>query len=162
MIIKHEKMDLKHQAGVMSIFNHYIKSGTAAFPANELPESFYPMILKKSEGYPAYVLLADDRVIGFCSLSPYNPFPTFKPTAMVSYFLDEKHVGMGLGQYCLELLIAGAVEKGVSQLIAEISSENTESIKFHYKNGFELAGELKAVGLKNGQQFGVVLMQKNI
>ena len=91
MNISFEKMGMDHQKSVMEIFNYYISTSTAAFPNNELPEQFYLMLLKKSEGYPAYVIKDSDCIIGFCSLSAYNPFSTFKGTATLTYFISEKY-----------------------------------------------------------------------
>ena len=35
-------------------------------------------------------------IIGFCFLSAYNPFNTFKETAAVTYFITEKYTGKGI------------------------------------------------------------------
>lgn len=43
-----------HREAVIRIFNHYVMNGTAAFSDAELPESFYPHILERVKGYPAY------------------------------------------------------------------------------------------------------------
>lgn len=91
------------------------------------------MLLKRSEGYPSYALkdMDKDCVIGFCQLSLYNPFPTFKSTACISYFIDNKYTGKGLGKKCLLKLEEEASQMGITTIIAEISSENHGSIDFH-------------------------------
>ncbi|WP_297417978.1 GNAT family N-acetyltransferase [Clostridium sp.] len=164
MNIVFEKMNLEHQKEIMEIFNFYVESGTAAFPNNTLPEPFYTMIMKKSEGYPSYALKNIDNncVVGFCQLSPYNPFPTFKSTAYVTYFIANEYTGKGLGEKCLLKLEQDASEMGITNLVAEISSENHGSIAFHEKHDFYIAGELKNIGVKFNRKFGVVYMQKNI
>ena len=101
-------------------------------------------------------------IVGFCYLSAYNPFETFKRTAKLTYFISEKYVGKGLGSICLKRLEDEAVDMGIHDLIAEISSENNGSINFHKKYGFEVVGELKNVGFKRNRSFGVVYMQKYI
>ena len=92
MNIIFEKMGNKHQKQVMDIFNYYISNGTAAFPGTVLPEQFYRFLMEKSEGYPSYVLKKDNNsIIGFCQLSKYNPFSTFKSTANITYFISKDY-----------------------------------------------------------------------
>lgn len=51
---------------------------------------------------------------------------------------------------------------GIKNIIAEVSSENKQSIDFHKKHGFVVAGELKDIGEKFEHSFGVVYMQKRL
>lgn len=164
MNIIFEKMNLEHQKEIMEIFDFYVKSGTAAFPNNTLPEQFYAMLMKKSEGYPSYALKNIDNncVVGFCQLSPYSPFSTFKSTACITYFIANEYTGKGLGEKCLLKLEQDASEMGIIDLVAEISSENHGSIAFHKKHDFYIAGELKNIGVKLNRKFGIVYMQKSI
>lgn len=53
-----------------------------------------------------------------------------------------------------------AAEKGITNILANISSLNPNSIKFHQKNGFIECGRFKKVGKKKGQEFDTVWMQK--
>ncbi|MGM9531013.1 GNAT family N-acetyltransferase [Intestinibacter sp.] len=164
MNIIFEKMGLEHQEEIMKIFNFYIENGTAAFPGDKLPEQFYPMLLKRAEGYPSYAIkdMDDNCVVGFCQLSPYSPFSTFKSTACISYFIDDKYTGKKIGEKCLLKLEEEASQMGITTIIAEVSSENHGSIDFHKKHGFYVAGELKNIGMKFDRKFSVVHMQKDI
>lgn len=164
MNIEFEHLTSKHQIAVMEIFNYYIATGTAAFPNSSLPEQAYPLLMKKSEGYPAYAIIDTDTygIVGFCFLSPYNPLPTFKATAAVTYFISKDYTGRGLGGTCLKKCEEDAADMGITNLIAEISSENVRSIAFHKKHGFQIVGELKGIGAKLKCSFGVVYMQKSI
>lgn len=162
--MKFEKMGVEHQKPIMKIFNYYIENGTSAFPASALPEQFYDMLIEKTKGYPAYTIIDPEaeEVAGFCSLSSYNPFSTFKETAAISYFISPDYVGRNIGRACLQKLESEAKEIGIKHIIAEISSENQQSLKFHAKYGFEFCGRLKNVGAKLGRQFDVIYMQKDL
>ena len=163
MNISFEPLGMQHQTDVMAIFNHYILTSTAAFPGTPLPEPFFAMILKKSEGgYPTYAVLCDGKVAGFCQLSPYNPFSSFVSTACVTYFLAPEYTGKGVGAACLGRLKEDGKEMNISHLIAEVSSENEASLRFHEKNGFRKVGDLKEIGSKFGRSFGIILLQKDI
>ncbi|MDD4843045.1 MAG: GNAT family N-acetyltransferase [Anaerotignum sp.] len=164
MNITFEKLGIQHQKSVMEIFNYYITTGTAAFPAKPLPEQFFPMLMKRSEGLCAYAVVDTEanQTVGFCSLNPYSAFPTFRETATVTYFIANDYTAKGIGAKCLALLEKEGKALGLHNLIAEISSENESSIQFHKKNGFVQAGELKHIGEKFLRTFGVVIMQKSI
>jgi phosphinothricin acetyltransferase len=113
------------------------------------------------EGYPA--LTARDEqgnILGFGMLRAYSPFPTFSKTAEITYFIKPGYTGKGIGKRILESLIADAGAKGITSIIASISSLNEGSIEFHRKNGFVECGRLKEVGNKRGKTFTVVYMQK--
>ena len=51
---------------------------------------------------------------------------------------------------------------GIKNIVAEVSSENEQSIEFHKKHGVVVAGELIDIGEKFGRSFGVVYMQKRL
>ena len=53
-----------------------------------------------------------------------------------------------------------AEEKGITSLLASISSLNKLSLHFHKKNGFRECGRFERIGEKNGQIFDVIYMQK--
>jgi phosphinothricin acetyltransferase len=60
----------------------------------------------------------------------------------------------------LNYLINEAKQKGVSSILASISSLNEGSINFHRKNGFVECGRFKKIGKKKEQFFDVVWMQR--
>ena len=55
-----------------------------------------------------------------------------------------------------------AVKQGIRHIIAEISSENEQSMSFHASQGFIHAGRLKNIGFKLGRTFDIIYMQKEI
>jgi len=162
MEITYEALNPQHAEGVMRIFNYYVENSTAAFPGKSLPVPFFGMLMKKSEGFPAYALLDGEDVVGFCQLSAYNPMSSFADAACLTYFIDPAYTGKGLGSACLERLEQEAKEKGICHLVAEVSSENSGSLRFHKAHGFTVAGELKDIGSKFGRRFGVVLLMKTV
>lgn len=164
MNIVFEKMDIKHQKGVMEVYNYYVENSTSAFPQKALPENFYAMLMKKSEGYPAYVMIdkSNNVIVGFCQLSPFNPFNTFAKAACLTYFIAPDYTSNGIGSECLTKLEKDAKDMGIENLVAEISSENNGSISFHKKHGFTICGELRNIGEKFNRRFGIVFMSKEI
>ncbi len=157
-------MKNKYEKEVIDIFNYYVENSSAAYPESKLPYEFFNKFLEITKGYPAYVIKSkeNDKVIGFCFLRAYNPFPVFKETAEITYFLDKNEVGKGIGKKTLDKLVNEAKKIGIKRLLADISSENIQSIQFHKKNGFNECGRFHCVGKKKGKYFDVIWMEKTL
>lgn len=162
MNIQFERMVVDHGQEVMDIFNYYIENSFAAYPDSRLPYEFYGRLWEMTRNYPAYTIKKGDAVVGFCFLHAYNPFPVFKKTAEISYFIHPQQVGKGIGKQALALLEQEAKTLGINILLANISSRNESSIVFHEKNGFKECGRFNNIGEKKGQAFDQIWMQKSI
>ncbi len=162
--IEFEPLADSHRQAVIRIFNHYVTNGTAAFSDAELPESFYHHLLERVKGYPAYAITDGQtgEVVGFCFLSAYKPMPTFRETATITCFIAPSRLGQGIGRMCLGRLEEDAAKQGIRHIIAEISSENEQSMAFHAGQGFVHAGRLKNIGFKLDRTFDIVYMQKEL
>ena len=102
----------------------------------------------------------DSKIIGIGALRPYFPFPNFRHTGVVSYFILPAYTRKGLGSMMLEKLCMEAREKKMQSLLANVSSKNEASLNFHLKKGFIECGRFKKVGSKFGKYFDIVWMQK--
>lgn len=148
----------------MDIFNYYAEHSFSAYPETPLPYQFYGKLLEITNGYPAFVMKEESSevVIGFCFLRAYNPFPVFKKTAEVSYFIKPDYTGKGLGTSALEQLQNEAKRMGIRFLLASITSENKQSLAFHKKNGFSECGKFSNIGEKMGRSFDIIWMWKEL
>jgi len=146
---------------IIDIFNYYVENSFAAYPEQKVPYEFFEVLLNVCDGYPTAVARDQEtQIIGFGMLRPYSPFPTFLQTAEVTYFLRPGFTGQGIGREILEHLIAKGREKGISSVLASISSLNEGSINFHLKNGFSECGRFRDIGRKRGKTFDVVYFQR--
>jgi len=146
---------------IIDIFNYYVEMSFAAYPEDKLPYQAFDMFLQMSNGYPTGSIRDHNgRVVGFGMLRFHNPMAAFSQTAEVTYFIHPDHTGKGLGKMLLGSLEKGAVEKGITNILANISSLNQKSIEFHQKNGFVVCGRFRKVGKKKGLVFDTVWMQK--
>ena len=159
-----EKMTQDFSKEAMDIFNYYVENSFAAYPELKLPYEFYTKFLEMTKGYPAFIIKNKDdgKVVGFCFLRAYNPFPVFKETAEITYFLEKNEIGKGIGKKALNKLEEEAKKIGINKLLANISSENTTSIEFHKKNGFNECGRFHSIGKKKNKHFDVVWMEKTL
>ena len=157
-----EELNEEHKNDVMSILNYYIENSYAAFPEKSLPDEFFGKLMCMTEGFPAYAVKMDEKVVGFAFLRAYNPFSTFRETAEITYFIDKDYSGKGLGRKILDKIEEDAKAKGICNILASISSKNAHSIKFHEKNGFVKCGEFSEIGRKFGNAFDIIWMIKKL
>lgn len=145
---------------VMRIFNHYAAASFAAYPDGPLPPQFFSLLVEGAVS--AVVLEGGGGIAGFGILKPFLPFPAFRRTGVLTYFLAPEATGRGLGSRLLDRLDADAKKKGMTMLVANMSSKNEASIRFHTRHGFTGAGNLEEVGEKFGERFGILWMQRAV
>jgi L-amino acid N-acyltransferase len=155
--IRIRDMQESDRDAVMRIFNHYAVTGFAAYPDGPLPPQFFVPL--REGALSAVVIEGDGSVAGFGLLKPFLPFPAFKRTGMVTYFITPEFTGRGLGTRLLGHLREDARKHGLTTLVANLSSKNEASIRFHEKHGFTMAGRLTGVGEKFGEPFDMLWMQ---
>lgn len=160
MLYNFEPMHPEHGPAVLAVLNHHIKSGFAAYPSAPLPEQAWARFSQVLGGYPAYVIKHASVVVGFGALKPYLLPDTLARTAEVSYFILPEHTGQGLGSRLLEILGAEALDRGVDNLLANVSSLNEGSLRFHRQHGFVEVGRFPKVGRKWDQDFDLIWLQK--
>lgn len=153
-----------HRKSVTDIFNYFIKNSYAAYLEEEVDYTFFGRFMEMSRGYPAIVIKLEEscQVIGFAFMRPYHFAASFKRTAEVTYYILPEHGRRGLGTAVLNLFIEKAGQRGIDSILASTSSQNTESIQFHLKNGFRECGRFLKVGRKFGKDFDAVWMQRQL
>lgn len=96
--------------------------------------------------HPMFVAEDEERVIGWVTLTEFRAGREgFRYTSEISYYIDNRSQGKGLGTQMMGLAIEAARELGFTSLIAVIFESNLISIKLAEKHGFELWGRLPGV-----------------
>lgn len=158
-----EPVSIEDGDQIIDIFNYYVENSFAAYPENKVPYEFFQTFLSLTQGYP-FIVAKDlsGKVVGFGSLRPYSPFPTFSEAAEITNFISPEHTGIGIGKRILNSLLEQARRMGVVTILASISSLNPTSLAFHKENGFAECGRFVGIGRKMGQGFDVVWMQRTV
>lgn len=151
------------QQAIMEIFNYYIEHTWAAYPEDRVPELFFGLIMEQCRNYPTVAARQEPGLLaGFGLLHPFHPMPAFFRTVEVSYFVRPGLTGKGIGSGMLSYLEAEAKQKGIANILANISSLNEESLRFHERRGFFECGRIRDAGKKRGVLFDMVWMQKQL
>lgn len=152
-------------SGMLEVFNYYVKNSFAAYIETPVGPEFFQAIQNEkeqdeNEHFPFYVIEEKGKIIGFGALRPYFPFPNFRHTGVVSYFILPGHTRKSLGSGMLKKLCTEASEKKMKSLLANVSSKNEASLNFHLKHNFIECGKFLEVGTKFGKSFDIVWLQK--
>lgn len=103
--------------------------------------------------YPVYVAAEEGKVIGWVSLGPYREDrQALAHVAEVSYYVDDRERGRGVGSSLLVHAIGIASEFGFSVLIAILLHKNPASIGLLKKFGFEEWGRMPGIARIDGQE----------
>jgi len=151
-----------HRTEIIDIFNFYINNGYSAYPSQTVSYNYYDKFLEIASNFPAFAIKTNSRIVGFCFLNAYNPLSTFSKTVVITYFIDNDFTRKGIGKMALGKLVAEARKRGIKNILANISSENKDSLAFHLKNGFKKCGEFNGIIEKNNKEFDIIWMQKKI
>ena len=151
--------------GMLEVFNYYIENSFASYIETPVGPEFFQVIQNEkeqdeNEHFPFYVIEEIGKIIGFGTLRPYFPFPNFRHTGVISYFLLPGHTRKGLGSGMLDKLYTEASKKKMKNLLVNVSSKNEASLNFHLKHGFIECGKFREVGTKFGKYFDIVWLQK--
>lgn len=150
--------DLKN---ILDIVNHSILYSTANYNYEiqtlETQKQWFED--KKSKKFPVIVADYQGKAIGFATYGTFREKIGYQFTVEHSVYVNEDFQGKGIGKLLLTKLILLAKEQGFHNMIGAIDAENLESIAFHEKFGFKIAGTIKEVGYKFDHWLDLVFMQ---
>lgn len=99
---------------------------------------------------PVFVAIDKERILGWASLGPYREDrQALAHVAEVSYYVDEKERGKGVGSLLLSHSIAAAGNYAYTVLIAILLSRNPASIALLLKYGFIEWGRMPGIARIN-------------
>lgn len=146
------------------IYNEAVSAGfqtadTQPFTVQEREKWF----AAHQSNFPVYVILADQQVAGYCSLSSYrNGRAALKFTAEISYYIRSSRQGKGMGYQLLQFTVQQALKLGFKTLIAIVLDRNLPSIRLLEKCGFAQWGALPGVADFNGTECGHLYFGRRI
>ena len=158
MIRKATATDL---GAILRIYNAAIRQTTATFDTRPRTLKEQKRWFKKhGPSHPIVVAEARGRIIGWASLSPWSDRLAYSVTAEVSFYVEERSRGRGVGKKLLKVIVRDGKQAGLHSLLSRITDESRVSIHLHESLGFEHVGVMKEVGRKFGRLLDVSIMQK--
>ncbi|GEO65422.1 GNAT family N-acetyltransferase [Companilactobacillus nantensis] len=149
---------------LLDIYAPYVTDTTITFE-DFIPTiaDFKQRICKISETFPYLVAVDDDdKILGYAYAHPYKPRAAYAWTVEVSIYLDHNYEGHGLGTELYQALEVALQKQGVVNLMACITQENANSIRFHEKCGYKEVGVFHKVGFKFNRWLDITWMEKTL
>jgi L-amino acid N-acyltransferase YncA len=149
---------------ILAIYNDVIATSTAVYmdePA-DLAERLAWWHSRTAAGYPVLIAADESGVTGFASFGDFRPRPGYRFTVEHSVYVRADQRGRGIGKALMSPLLAHAAALGKHVVIASVDAENTGSLRFHQRLGFEPVAHFKQVGFKFGRWLDLVFLQKTL
>lgn len=138
---------------MLEIYNEIILNTTAVWHYEphtlEMRKEWFEQ--RQKEGFPIFVAMEDEKMLGFSSFGPFRPWPGYKKTVENSVYVASDSRGRGVGKLLFPPLIEAAKQMGLHAMLAGIEAENEASIALHEKFGFVEVAHFKEVGWKFGR-----------
>ena len=146
---------------ILDIVNYHILHTTAVYDydARTIDQQRTILQEKLDKNFPFLVAQVDEKIVGFGTYGEFRFKKAYQFTAEHSVYINKDFHGIGIGKLLLSNLIAIAKNRKIHTLVAVIDSENSGSVDFHKKFGFETIGVIKQSGYKFDKWLDSVLMQ---
>ena len=146
---------------ILYIINHSITTSTSDYRYDTINmeeiERWYNT--HKIHENPVFVATIDDLVVGYATYCQFRERIGFQYSVEHSIYCHHDYQGQGIGRLLMNELIIHVKEQKIHTMVACIDSNNTNSIAFHEKLGFQHVGQMKEVGYKFGRYLDMTLMQ---
>ena len=110
-------------------------------------------------GYPQFVAVEDDRVLGWCDVVPKRHV-TLRHVGALGMGVAAPHRARGIGKALLQAAIEGASTRGISRIELLVRADNEPAIALYRRFGFELEGRLRHYLIVDGASHDVLAMAK--
>ena len=154
--------------GILAIYAPYIRTTAITFEY-DVPdeEEFRGRISHTLEKYPYLAAELGGRIVGYAYAGAFNERAAYDWAAETSIYVDMgmKRRGIGSALYgALEKCLAAQGILNLNACIAYPDSEDEyltrDSVRFHEKFGYSMAGRFHSCGSKFGRWYDMVWMEK--
>lgn len=148
---------------VAEIYNQGIAERAATFETE--PRSAGQMarrIQENGERFPVLVADLGGAIVGWASISSYQPRDCYLGVGEFSVYVDRGARGHGVGKALVMQLIAVAAERGYWKLVSRIFPFNAGSLALCRSCGFREVGVYARHGKLDGRWLDVVIVERLI
>jgi L-amino acid N-acyltransferase YncA len=146
---------------INDIFNYYVRTSPFVYALEPIGMDERRQWFASHGGvHPILVAEADGQVIGWGSLSTFNPRGGYRQTVEDSVYVHPEQLRRGAGRALLAELMRAAAALGHRAVLGIIDAENEVSVALHRQFGFEVVAHLSEVGRKFDRWRDVVYVQR--
>lgn len=142
---------------ILALWNDVITRTTITFTSTPKTAATVRAMIAEQ---PVFVAELDGTVAGFSTFAQFRKGDGYAHIMEHSILLDRRAWGRGLGRALMEAVESKARSTGALSLIAGISGENPDAVRFHAALGFVQVAHIPGAGRKFGRMIDLILMQK--
>ncbi len=148
----------------LEIYNYYIENTCYTLEEDKLTlKQFEDRCFRISSKFPYIVIENDNKeIIGYAYLDIFHERSAYRKTVDLSIYVSKDHLHEHIGKLLLDEILKLGKEKGFTNVISIVTSENPNSLKFHLNNGFVLEGTLHNIAYKLGKNISTYYLRKYI
>jgi phosphinothricin acetyltransferase len=148
-------------AGIAAIYNDVLENSTAIFNdrATTAEERLEWWLGRSRQGFPTLVAEDSGAVCGYASYGDFRSWPGYRFTVEHSVHMARDRRGQGTGTELMRALIERARQGQLHAMVGGIDADNTASLRFHERLGFERVAHLREVGFKFGRFLDLVFVE---
>jgi phosphinothricin acetyltransferase len=152
----------RHLPGILAIYNDAVAQTTAIWndALVDLDNRRDWWRGRRDAGFPIFVAVAGEVVLGYASFGSFRPFDGYRQTVEHSVYVADGSRRRGVASALISALEREAKAKGMHVMVGGIAADNEPSLRLHAKLGFRETGRLLQVGRKFGRWLDLVFMQK--
>jgi phosphinothricin acetyltransferase len=145
---------------INAIYNYYVAHSTCVWTTQPCSEA-ERIAWYQEHGPTMPVLVAEQsgRVVGWSALGSFRVAYTAAGTLEDSIYVHHNFHRQRIGSRLLQALIEVARHLGLRSILANISADQTPSVRLHERFGFQKVAHLRQVGTKNKQRFDAIYLQ---
>jgi len=145
---------------VANIYNSYVLAGCTTMDTELKDADYYQSVLDGFSDREALMVMVDkELVLGWGIIKRYSDRLGYQLACETAVYLCEKHISKGYGTQIKKHLIELCRHFGYHHLVARIFAENTRSIEYNKKLGYEIVGVQREIGFVRDQRKDIVIMQ---
>jgi L-amino acid N-acyltransferase YncA len=146
---------------IVDIYNSTIAGRVATADTEPVTvESRMPWFHEHKDERPLWVLMEDDRILGWLSFQSFYGRPAYHGTVEVSIYVSPESRGIGVGSKLLSFAITQCPSLGIKRLVGFIFAHNDPSLRLFEKFGFEQWGYLPGVAELDGVEKDLAILGK--
>ena len=145
---------------INAIYNYYVAHSTCVWttqPCSEAERKAW--YLEHGPSMPVLVAEHSGRVVGWGALGSFRAAYTAAGMLEDSIYVHHDFHRQRIRSQLLQALIEAARRMGLRSILANISADQTPSIRLHEKFGFQQVAHLRQVGMKFDRRFDAVYLQ---
>jgi len=147
-------------AAINAIYNYYVAHSTCIWttqPCSEAERATWYQ--EHGPSMPVLVAEQGGRVVGWAALGSFRAACTAAGMLEDSIYVHPDFHRQGIGSQLLQALIELARRSGLRSLLANLSADQTPSLRLHAKFGLQKAAHLRDCGQKFNQRFDAIYLQ---